>query len=519
MDTTHVTNDQFARYVDLQARLEETSDPNTIAVIKDEMGKLQEKSGLSNDELSTMLGLNEKLTETMPNATTQITDQGEKIAGTTEQMQRYNDEIQKMATRELEDTFYKQLENQNGLLKERNQLETDLKETRMAEDEIYQMFMNYDQKTLESKRSSYQTTLDELDAQIQKNINHGESTEKLQRQKDIYTALLNITNLDKNEMLEILNTYREQNTEQQKKIDKKTEELSKIDQTKQKLQEQYLTEAGITGEKAEQAVKEGKASSIISEQLGKLQSQKAILQETTPVQEKNTQEYRDAIAEIDTQIGKLQTAKGNIDEMTGAASTYNSEIGKDINKNVNTNVSPSAATINGQLSETVWKTVAIRYSANKSGGTSGGHAVPIGYAEGTDFHPGGTAIAGEEGEELARVGNKWTMLGFGAYDLPRGTQVFTHDETKSILRAMKNMPAYASGVSPTGEADRIINSLSAPSYDREVVGLLKGIERAIREGKVIYADGRVLGQVAEPHITDIQNRRQISNARARGITT
>jgi TP901 family phage tail tape measure protein len=82
------------------------------------------------------------------------------------------------------------------------------------------------------------------------------------------------------------------------------------------------------------------------------------------------------------------------------------------------------------------------------------------YSVGTDYHPGGKAFIGEEGTELVKTGNKLSLLDFGLYNLPTGSQVFTHDETKKILRSLNNIPAYANGISPSGEADRIANRLS-----------------------------------------------------------
>ncbi|ENH96727.1 hypothetical protein J416_09524 [Gracilibacillus halophilus YIM-C55.5] len=84
----------------------------------------------------------------------------------------------------------------------------------------------------------------------------------------------------------------------------------------------------------------------------------------------------------------------------------------------------------------------------------------LGFAKGTESHPGGTSWLGEEGTELVKHGNKWAMAGFGLYDVPKGAQVFTHNESKRILSALNNIPAYAGGVSPIGEADRIVSRIN-----------------------------------------------------------
>lgn len=69
------------------------------------------------------------------------------------------------------------------------------------------------------------------------------------------------------------------------------------------------------------------------------------------------------------------------------------------------------------------------------------------YATGTDNHPGGPAVVGEKGRELAHVpGVGYTMLGEqGAQflNLPKGTSVLPNKETESLLSGM--FPAYAKG--------------------------------------------------------------------------
>ncbi|KRT93740.1 phage tail tape measure protein [Bacillus glycinifermentans] len=70
------------------------------------------------------------------------------------------------------------------------------------------------------------------------------------------------------------------------------------------------------------------------------------------------------------------------------------------------------------------------------------------YAKGTDFHPGGKAIVGEEGWELAHTPGIGTyVVGAGGpqiWDLPRGTSVLPHDQSKKL--AATGLPGYAGGV-------------------------------------------------------------------------
>ncbi|MDX8288832.1 phage tail tape measure protein [Metabacillus indicus] len=69
------------------------------------------------------------------------------------------------------------------------------------------------------------------------------------------------------------------------------------------------------------------------------------------------------------------------------------------------------------------------------------------YAKGTDNHPGGPAVVGEKGRELAHIpGTGYTMLGDkGAefLNLPKGTSVLPNKETELLLSNI--FPAYAKG--------------------------------------------------------------------------
>lgn len=84
------------------------------------------------------------------------------------------------------------------------------------------------------------------------------------------------------------------------------------------------------------------------------------------------------------------------------------------------------------------------------------------YEKGTKNHPGGQFIAGENGWELGRLGNKWEVLNAGVYDRPRGYEVYPHQESKKIMRAIHDMPGYADGT----QRARFKNG---KSYDKDLL--------------------------------------------------
>ncbi|MED4827158.1 phage tail tape measure protein [Bacillus atrophaeus] len=84
------------------------------------------------------------------------------------------------------------------------------------------------------------------------------------------------------------------------------------------------------------------------------------------------------------------------------------------------------------------------YSGNSEMQIAPGRA----YAKGTDFHPGGKALVGEEGWEYAHTPGIGTyVVGMGGpqiWDLPRGTSVLPHAQSKDLASA--GLPGYAGGV-------------------------------------------------------------------------
>jgi TP901 family phage tail tape measure protein len=81
---------------------------------------------------------------------------------------------------------------------------------------------------------------------------------------------------------------------------------------------------------------------------------------------------------------------------------------------------------------------------------STGQNIPT-HATGTPYHPGGPAVVGEEGVELAYVPYKGATLvgqnGAEIVDLPPGTRILPHAQTKQMLNGglKGQMPGYASG--------------------------------------------------------------------------
>ncbi|WP_337970138.1 phage tail tape measure protein [Virgibacillus salexigens] len=486
---SELTSDEFARYVDLQAELETANSSESIKAIKDEMADLQGKSGLSNQELGKMVELNGNLVENLPGATEKITTQGEGIAGTTEEMKKYNEETLKMATLELEGEFLDAAENHNKLLEQRKVIKGDLALAQEKEKFVEDILNNYSKQRVSDARDKLITQQAEIEKKIRNNELSREEAVEAEKIMGLNTDILIALEGGKNKLIDQLGTMQQKTNEEQKSLIKKDQEIGKLESIYQKLQLQYLTNAGINEETARRAVKEGETLETLDRQIGMLQFSKDIIKQQTPPNERNTEEYKNQIAAIDEQIAEMQNAKGELSDLGGDARRYTDELGRDVSKNVNVNTNPSASSLNSQLSAEVWKRVNLDVPRS-----------PImqmlrpSYAKGTDFHPGGPALVGEEGPELIREGNKWSLAGFGVMpDLKRGADVFTYEQTKKILNGINQFPQYAGGVGVSSSMARRLDDMgTALANNRQAISNNFTIDVGV--GDVIM-DGRTVGSV------------------------
>jgi TP901 family phage tail tape measure protein len=307
---SRLTNDELARFVDINSEISKTADPNIIAALSDEQAKLQEKSGLSNEELNRMVELNGKIIEVVPESNTKLTEQGNVLLENTSAAKKYNAEQLEMIRLELE--------------AQRAKAEASMEKNLVKETTLLGQM-----KTLKEDM----LTLNEQETE-QRRIIHG-----LEEELAIATA-----NNDTSEMNRLNNSIaiekqkhqimKDQSAEQAELILKKAEEIDKVqaqigklDEVKRKMIDLELQQAGINAKRGEEVT-------TIEQALAKLEAQKRKLEETTPIAQRNSGEYQEAVTHIQNQIDNLNTVKSRILDITDAASVMNYQLGQTIRKDV-----------------------------------------------------------------------------------------------------------------------------------------------------------------------------------------
>lgn len=422
-----LSNDEMLKFLDIQAQLEQSASPEVIKKLKDEQGKLLEKSTLTNEEMQEFLGLNDKIIEKAPTTEQAISSQGEAYAFNTEEIRKMNAEKRESMLMEAEgvllDGLFKLAEEQrniNKLVKERNELNTQMTTQKDKLIEKNDAIREQELKITEIENSSRDTKAGEL---------------------ALANNMLQVLEQERSNIKQKITQLGEEVATKNESLEKSRQTVQEIQKAKLEYEQIILAQVGLNGKK-------GQGLELLNTEITKLQTEKALLDDQLKSGAIGIGQYQQKQEELDKQIAKLQNAQGELEEINDLA-------GKTIyDKQINISTNPSIYDLNAFLSDPVNKHVNVITSG-------GGHVIPA-FAKGTDFHKGGPALVGEEGPELVQQGNKLSLQSFGIMpDLQSGAKVFTADETNKILSAINRFPAYASGVGTSqGEANRIISGLN-----------------------------------------------------------
>ncbi|ERN52825.1 hypothetical protein A33I_14105 [Alkalihalophilus marmarensis DSM 21297] len=549
---SRLTVDEMGRLLDIQSELNTAQDPQVIERLQAEYEKLREKSGLTNDELNEMLGLNDKIIEQSPTVEQSFTNKGNAVIETTKAVHEYIQSLREMSLIELQEERVIQLEREKELINEQRALKEELN---AIEQEMNTLLQYRDVSEEEAK-----ARLDEINEKKRTGLL---TEQEIAEANNEIWHLERIINGELADQLEALRTRRE---EIAKNIASKDEELAKLYEIDSAIAEILLKEIGVN-EQGQEGVriaeenlqklreqkseletliqKEGDKSGEIREQItsldrqisqhesiiGQIEKETNLSSEMTREAERYERQARHVTDALNAQERQLQQNNGRIDEGTGKATELTQELSKDVRKEVDVDDNGTAKAISEEARKPERKNITLVATALQGFSSLVSRAVAgirvPGYAIGTEAaggHKGGLFIAGEEGWELGRQGNNWELLGPGLYNRPAGYQVFTHDESKKIMNAATNIPAYATGISPLGETNRVINQLSnmdsrsrqSTFTDSRIVTLLQGILDGVRNGSSIFIDGREVARTTAPYMAEQTSLLEKRANRSRG---
>lgn len=354
-----LTSDEWAKYIDLNAELQTLTSAEEIAKVEDEMAKLAEKSGLSKDELSELVGVNSKLAEVVPDSTKEISEQNNVIVTSTDAVRELTAAKREQVLADLEiakaAAEANKVDNQERLKSIQIEINAAKKESKNIEKEIESVQAEQLRVTEERNkaiengdsisRQAADTELIKLDAKQKKLVENlskvKENKEALIEEKssiedelallekfpDQYAqqllALVGIKG-SREESVTLVNNEIIANARALKQLEEKVAAGELTVEQAAELKEQYIEELGLLGETKE----------LLAEKC-----------ELTDEQTQLTQHQADAIADVkaklaeqgmylDENTGKILTGAEAQAKITEEAAKTNEELAKDVEKTV-----------------------------------------------------------------------------------------------------------------------------------------------------------------------------------------
>ncbi|UOQ85696.1 phage tail tape measure protein [Gracilibacillus salinarum] len=563
-EVNKLTKDEMLEYMDTLALLEQTSAPDKVKELKTRQEELLEKSGFTNKEMQTFIDLNDDIIEKAPGTAQAISSEGEAYVETTEAIKQLTEEKLREQQIAARNELSKALENEKTLIEEKNAL---VQDNIALEQELNRL--SEKRPKLQQELSSEQSKLNGLNRELKEleedsyNIGGEKWQQKKEevRQQEIAVSLVQA---EYDGVRKLIDGKTEEYSENQNNLESKREQLKQTEGLVAEYEQLILAQVDVNAER-------GKGLEALDSEIAKQLEIRNGLRQQKEDGELTTQEYTRRVQEAQNEIDKLRDAKGELQtinelaktdvysgrisdiqredkelgDVKNSANDINSLLGKDINKNVDVDDNGTADKVHDEATKkgnknvdvslarrnSIWDLIpsSVNVGINLIGGA-------LGFAKGTDSHPGGVSWLGEEGPELVKHNNKWAMASLGLYDVPKGAQVFTNKETTKMISPI---PGFASGISPAGEADRIIHSLRNNPFNKLLALLGKQsntqtqpsrtnnsatdytkdlLNATLQQNEILMQllakdtnpiiDVRSLGKGLEPVITETQTRKQ-----------
>src|SRR5690625_2479756 len=222
----------MARLVDIYKEIQETSDEKALETLSKEYEQLLEKSGMTNEELSEFVSINDELANKLDSSNKKITEQGNVIVDNVEALKELNETQRERIRLELEAQASALEANRGELLREQRDLQQEINDLSEKIPETKQ------------KQAEQQEYINELQADFRKAIEQSNTLEviylanKIAKESQVSQKLL-----------EQKATLDEQLSTAWEDLEITNQKLDSLGETYQRMIELELAQVGINAEK------------------------------------------------------------------------------------------------------------------------------------------------------------------------------------------------------------------------------------------------------------------------------
>lgn len=324
-EKSKLSTDEFGRFIDIQKILQTETDPKKIEALKNEQADLQEKSGLTNKELKDMVGLNNDIIDSAPQAAEAVSGQGTSLVGLGDAAKEYNEALREKLRLELEDqrnnamsNLEQNIKDANEALKKQKELAHDIRDN--AEDI--------------NNAKQLQSTKQMVVNQLEKD-GIPESDKRMQNAKDELEAQKDKVGSLQDERVELQGKL----NEQESTLNKARLEVMEGERAVDKLVQFYLKQVDVNAKKGEEVTKIKEAIKETDKHIAKLETKKQKSGSLTAEEQDQLQSLKDQSYQLDVAKGKIQELQGEQNELTafvddtkGQTIDLNAVMDEDINK-------------------------------------------------------------------------------------------------------------------------------------------------------------------------------------------
>ncbi|QNG60393.1 phage tail tape measure protein [Bacillus sp. PAMC26568] len=438
-----LSNNELLRFRDIQGELKTSSSADEITRLKDEAEKLTEKSGLSNEQLSEMLRLNDQLIEKVPTAGQAFSDQGSKILKNTDDLHLANEALRENL----------QLELEIQQTKAEAKLDENIRNQITAYEELNVKIHELNNAKIDGAAKEYQ--LEQLKKQQQDAYAAGQDHIAEGMNLEIERLEIGIGKQN-NKVSAIANEVQEK----QKSVGKTEEEIAKTQTLFGEMINLQLAQAGINTKGQEGINQLDLAISKTSAQIVELRKVEQAQGGLNGAQQKELNHLNTALNRygqaqssikgiqseqevVNTKIDAGARKAGDMSDILSAseikdikftgdgytdAKRISDEAERKANKTINVTDGGKAQKIHDTAEKDATKAVVVTF--RYPNGTSPRISGPQQFAKGTRYAPEGMAWVGEEGPELMY--------------LPGGSRIIPNRQSEQLLRSW-NIPMLATG--------------------------------------------------------------------------